>query len=152
MSTQELSALTIALVFGIPATFGVRRVVRAATPTLDKPTGIDQVTWSNLVARTSGGPWIGGLELYLAIAAFSLGGETLVAGWLAFKLASKWEVWRNVVQVPSKLEEIPDLQWYGIRSAIGNYVLVRFWVGTLANVLGGLAAAVAGKALVRLLW
>lgn len=68
----------------------------------------------------------------------------IIGGWLAFKVAAKWEVWKNIVQVPDSLGKSP-IEYLKARSALGSYILTRFLVGTLANVLVGLVAAHIGR-------
>ena len=125
--------------------FGVNRLLSAAAPQPARPEQIPAEVWTQIVLRTPGGKWIGALERYLSLAAFWTENPSLIAGWFAFKVAAKWEVWRHIVQVPSALEGIPPIEWYGIRSVLGSWVLTRFWLGTLVNVLIGLAAAYLGS-------
>lgn len=127
---------------------GVSCLLTCAAPEPPRPEQIAEKVWKQIIERTpGGGTWIGALERYLSLAVFWKGGQFvfLIAAWLAFKVAGKWEAWRNIVQVPPVLDEIPPLEWYGIRSVLGSWILTRFWLGTLVNVLIGLVAAYIGS-------
>ena len=89
-------------------------------------------------ART--GRWIGYLERFLALASFWIPEHTIIGAWVAFKLAAKWEGWRNIVQFPDKLEGTTQLDYLRARSELGSYLITRLLVGTFANILIGLVA------------
>ena len=127
--------------------FFVSRILSFAAPAPEIPKDkISAEVWNQLThQRGTGGKWIGTLERYLSLAAFWTGNPSLVAGWLAFKVASKWEVWKNIIQVPSDLEGISAVDWFGIRAVYGSWILTKFWIGTLANILAGLVAAYVGS-------
>jgi hypothetical protein len=120
----------------------VRRVLSSKTPAPHIPDNkIPDDVWKQLTQRGDGGKWIGILERYFCLAVFWTGNGTLVAAWLAFKVASKWEVWKNINQVPSKLDGVADADWFGLRAVYGSWILTRFWIGTLGNILAGLIGA-----------
>jgi hypothetical protein len=138
--------LLLKMVTGLAIAYGlgfiVSRILSSATPAPEIPKDkIPAEAWNQLTKPGTGGKWIGTLERFLSLAAFWTGNPSLVAGWLAFKVASKWEVWKNIVQVPPGLEGISAVDWFGIRHVYGSWILTRFWIGTLANVLAGLVAA-----------
>ena len=128
---EIVAAIAIATVLG----FGVKRLLSVAAPKPTAPVNIDNEVWQQIFQESGGGGWIGAGERYLSLAAFWTANHSLIAGWFAFKLASKWEVWKNIVQVPSALEEFPPLQWFHIRRLLSSWILTRFWIGTLVNVL-----------------
>ena len=69
--------------------------------------------------------------------------SSLLVG-LAFKVASKWNAWTNIIAVPKELPGLDPLEYLAARRKWGSRVLVTFLVGTLANVLAGyFGAAVA---------
>jgi hypothetical protein len=138
---EIVSAITIATVLG----FGVKALLSSAAAKPTRPDNIAAEVWDQIFEGTGGGPWIGALERYLSLAAFWTKNYALIAGWLAFKVASKWEVWKNIVQVPSALEEIPPFEWFRIRRLLGSWVLTRFWTGTLVNILIGLVSTYLGS-------
>jgi len=121
-----------------------------------KPAFIEQKIWSRIADRGAinreGGKWIGRLEGQLFLAAFWSGTVEIVAGWLAFKLASKWESWKNIVQVPVTLpgtDAKQEVEWFAARAQLGSWLLARFWIGTLANMLAALLSSLLGQELVR---
>ena len=109
-----------------------------------KPEALEQKPWEDLTYKVPGGWRIGLLERLLFLAAFWAGNYTLIAGWLAFKVASKWETWKNIIHVPEKVENVSDLEWYIVRARLGSWILTRFWLGTLGNILIGLVSAYIG--------
>lgn len=113
------------------------------------PEGIPAELWEAL--RTSGaetqGKWLGVLErLISAVAGWTQSFE-LVAGWLAFKVASKWEVWSNVLRLPDTFPGVEPLPYLKARRLWSSNLLMRFLIGSISNVLLGLAAAYLGKEL-----
>ena len=88
--------------------------------------------------------WLGILERVLSYGAILGGVPIAIAGWLAFKVASKWQVWANVVQVPKETSSNLGKTEVGAliaRHRWGSYVLMRFLLGTLSNILVGAALA-----------
>lgn len=73
-----------------------------------------------------------------------MGQYIMVGGWLAFKMAAKWESWKNIVQVPDNLDGVTPLNWFKAREALGSYMFARFLIGTLLNLLIGLVSAYVG--------
>jgi hypothetical protein len=125
----------------------VRPLVAYATD-FDRPNppkGIEEHIWWDIVDRGSGGSVLGHLERLLFFAAFWNGEPILVAGWLAFKVASGWQNWKLIVQVPDKMDGVDDLDYLRARSQLGSWIFHRFLIGTLGNVLAGLAAVTVAK-------
>ncbi|MCI0451602.1 MAG: hypothetical protein L0Z51_04310 [Candidatus Latescibacteria bacterium] len=114
---------------------------------LEKPDGFREAIWNAI--QPSGiehaGKWLGGLERLVALASAWTGAYELLAGWLAFKVASKWEVWSNVLKVPDSLPDVPPLEYLKARRIWGSLMLMRFLIGTLSNVLLGFVAAYIGQ-------
>ena len=142
-----LAVLAALLIANLPALV-VHPLFRQATHKPPPPRGVDAELWKQIVDRTSAGWLIGLLERNLALAALWIGKETLIAGWFAFKLASKWEVFRDIVKVPESVDGLTTLEWFGARSQLGSWLLARFWIGTLTNLLLGLIGALVGLSLV----
>ena len=64
--------------------------------------GPDREVWDLLMARGGSGPYVGAIEvLVFFIGLWSEEGWALVAGWLAFKVASKWKSWAEVSDYPN---------------------------------------------------
>jgi len=89
-----------------------------------------------------GARWLGGLERALFFVGFFQGSPELVAGWLLFKVASKWESWQNIVRIPESLEGVDPIEFLRYRHTWGVKVMQSFLVGTLSNILAGIAGAV----------
>jgi hypothetical protein len=91
------------------------------------------------------GAYIGLLERVLFFTALSMGanGPFIIAGYLGFKVAAKWEAWRNIVKVPRRLEDIAggeeNLDYFLLRKHWGSIRLSTFLVGTLYNMLCAMA-------------
>ena len=92
-----------------------------------------------------GARWVGGLERVLFFVGFLQESPELVAGWLLFKVASKWESWQNIIRVPESLDGVDSFEFLRYRHAWGVKVMQRFLIGTLSNIL----AAIAGVAVTR---
>jgi hypothetical protein len=124
-----------------------KRLLDAVAPPPACPSGIDKAIWDALLSRTDAGYAIGTAERLLILVASWMQSPTLIGAWLAFKLASKWETWKNVVQVPDALDGVNSTDWLIARNDLGSWLLNRFWLGTLYSVLAGLAAAYVGMRL-----
>jgi hypothetical protein len=64
----------------------------------------------------------------------------LIIGWLTFKVATKWETWKNIVDVQSNIDEEtskPFLNFY-FRFLWGGKVMQQFWIGTMINIFAGI--------------
>lgn len=127
---------------------------------LPPPNGIEKEDWLKLVCPgrlkkkeewslkkimlpTTEGAWLGILERILSFIAFYEEAPVVIAGWLAFKVASKWQVWTNVIKLPKELGEAKedDLSFVRARRYWAQMLLMRFLIGTLSNVLIGMAIA-----------
>jgi len=139
--------LGLVLVFAIGTAVGpvVRSATKAGRPS--PPVGIDANVWLDIIGRGSAASVLGHLERLLAFAAFWQEAPIIIAGWLAFKVASGWNNWSFIVRLPEKIEGVKDLDYLRARSQLGSWVFHRFLIGTLSNVLAGLGAAVVAKSL-----
>jgi hypothetical protein len=139
--------LGLILLFSIGSMVGP--LVSRATSRYDlsAPEGMPQDLWSNIVSRGTGGSYLGYLERPLYFAAFWNDTPVLVAGWLAFKVASGWHNWNHIVRLPEKIDGVNDKDFLRARSQLGSWIFHRFLIGTLGNVLAGLVAAVIAKGL-----
>ena len=113
----------------------------------DAPEGVDEDLWEAL--RESGteaaGAWLGGLERAVGVAAMWTNSMELVIGWLAFKVASKWQVWSTVVKVPDSIKGVGEPELLTARRKWGANLLMRFWIGTLGNLLVGIGCGYIGR-------
>ncbi len=118
----------------------------------DAPPGVDQEQWRTAVQGPGpGAALIGRLEsllVYLSVLYLGKEAAVIIGGWFAFKVASKWEVWSNVIKMPASLRGSTDLDLLRARRKLGYVMYDRFLVGTLLNVLLGAIVA----AIVRRIW
>lgn len=129
----------------------VGRLVAKGAKEPARPALLPDEVWKEHTRTEDGGDWLGFLERALFFAAFWTGSESLVGGWLAFKLASKWEVWKNVIRVPLRPDDHEGDSWFAATHTFGSWILQRFWIGTLLNVLLAFVFVAIGHGL-RCLW
>jgi hypothetical protein len=106
--------------------------------------------WDVVLARAGSGPILGVIEQSIFFIAFWSDGWPLLASWLAFKVASKWQSWTHVAQLPAP-PPADDLR------AVQEYVILRhkwvarrymtFMIGTGANILLAAFGVAIGKAI-----
>jgi hypothetical protein len=148
--------LLVAVSAGVATPLLSRPVVRivlnrlAPWDDLQPPSGVAKTQWEAVV-RGGGGAraasWLGAFECllaYVAMILFEKEAATLIGGWLAFKVASKWESWSNVGKVPETLGDlnVSQLDFLRARRQWGTMVYTRFLVGTLLNVVMGVLTGV----------
>jgi len=134
--------LLVLVVLGRGAKPLVRYVKKSYT--LRPPTEELREKWTSLTQGDRAGSVLGQLERIAFFAAFWVDAPAFVAGWLAFKVASKWNVWSNVISVPKTIAGIDELDYLIARRRWGSQVLMTFLVGTLFNVIVALIAKQAG--------
>ena len=129
----------------------VKWLMDEATKGIDlrPPEGIDRARWDQATSIPSedAGKLLGRLESLLFFMSLWFGIVTIILGWLAFKVATKWEAWQNLIQVPRQLKDVDDLEYLAARHRWASYVFMRFLVGTVGNLL----VAALGVAIGRLL-
>lgn len=66
---------------------------------------------------------------------------TIIGVWLAFKVASKWEAWQNIIKIPEDFHKYQNtnrttnlLDQFKARNIIASYTLQRWLLGTIGNV------------------
>jgi hypothetical protein len=103
---------------------------------------IQKKKWQDALSTDTsqkGGQWLRMAEQIAFVAAFSFFRKDvplLIGGWLAFKIAAKWEAWGNIHKFPDKFTECPDrLEELRARNEVGSITLTRFLLGTLGNIL-----------------
>lgn len=115
------------------------------------PESVDPELWRQVKkdSKHSGSEVLGYFERILFFASLWLGekGYILIGGWLTFKVASKWETWKNVVQVPNDLKGMEPRTYLVFRNAWGSYLFSRFLIGTLYNLLLGFMGVLIGEAI-----
>lgn len=147
-----LALITLAqILVGFLVTFliglGVRPLLEYAkkTMSLPPPSAALASEWKKVVSGNEGGRVLGHLERLLFFGAFYVNAEAVVAGWLAFKVASKWNAWTNVVTVPKEIAGIDPIEFLIARRSWASHVLMTFLVGTLANVIAGYLGVVVAR-------
>lgn len=101
--------------------------------------------WAELTRGNEAGGIIGILERLFFFGAFWANAPSAIGAWLAFKVASKWQVWSTVVALPDSLTGAKQLDYVIARRRWSSHLLVTFLVGTLANVLIGFLGVVVGR-------
>jgi hypothetical protein len=142
-----LSHVLIGLVVTILLGFGVSPVMDYAKKSMHLPPPSEATAdqWSQLMKGRESGAVLGWLERFMFFAAFLAGADIAVAAWLAFKVASKWNAWENVITVPKALEGVSELDFLIARRAWGSHVLMTFLIGTAYNVVAGLLGAATAR-------
>ena len=118
------------------------------TITLTPPDGISQDDWDSITNDKKieePGKWLGAFERVLIFFSVWIQEYEIIAGWFAFKVASKWQVWSNIIKVPESMTESKDtrmmLSYLRARRAWGARLLSRFLIGTITNILIGFIVA-----------
>lgn len=101
--------------------------------------------WTNLTSGNEGGCVLGYLERILFFGAFWAEAHTVIGAWLAFKVASKWNVWSNVISVPEIIEGLDPINYLIARRCWGSQLLMTFLIGTLSNVIIGFLGVLVGR-------
>lgn len=130
MSEISLIALLVGIGVTVLLGLGVGYVLSHNTDSLkpEWPNNISESDWG-LVIGESGGSNIGFFERTLFLVALLIGEYSIIGFWLAFKLGAKWETWNHVVRLSE-----PELA-LGIRRKLGSWLLTRFLIGTLVNII-----------------
>ena len=141
--SQLLFALSVTLALGWPVGLILRAIERSIV--VPKPARISDDQWNLLttIPGRVGGSWIGHIERFLFFVSITAALPELAVGWLAFKVASKWEAWGNVYKIPPKLARSTEFEWFLARTRWGSRTFQRSLIGTGAN----LAAAIIGATL-----
>lgn len=141
------------IVIGLPITVVLGlftgRVVQMVKIKPMAPEGISQkrLNESLLIGREDerSASVLGFLERIIFFAAFFSNAGLVAAGWLAFKVASKWQVWEHIIQLPKEFPCEDPLERLRVRTEWGSLLLSRFLMGTLYNVFCGLAGAAVAR-------
>jgi hypothetical protein len=139
-------------VLGIAVTYFLGTRVNSLLPDLERvldylPAEADAERFRQLVLKATPheGETLGILERLLFFATFWVGGYgfVLAGAWLAFKVASKWESWQHI----DKETLIPNdpLAETTFRHAWFTHLLMRFQIGSIANILCAVAGMLVGR-------
>lgn len=94
---------------------------------------------------------LGILESVFFYWSFWIGEPQWVGGWLALKVATKWQVWQQVIRLPEKSANVEDLQITKFRAVWGTILYNRFLLGTIYNIVVAIVAASIGHLLPSLI-
>lgn len=132
---QILVGLLVTLSLGLI----VKPLLKHAKKSMKLPPPNSTLTdeWARVVSGNEGGRVLGHLERFLFFCAFFANADAVVAGWLAFKVASKWNAWTNVVCVPKDIAGVHPIGFLIARRSWASHLLMTFLIGTLANVIAG---------------
>jgi len=153
MEFAYLCLLPVAAVLGVlvvglaevPISWMMKNKVSAKIVFPKKPAKITATRYEELKNPPPGGEWVGRFERAFLFVAILAGAPALVGIWFAFKVASKWDAWSNIYQVPAEIKDVDPIQWFLIRRAFGARIYQRFLIGTAANFL----AATIGAGIIR---
>jgi hypothetical protein len=149
---MEIWMIIIALAIAILPNIGEKGLTgfilsRMGLDSSKLPDGIPQEIWDAVqpVSADVGGKWIGSIERFVSSIAAWLVVYEILAGWFAFKVASKWETWSNVVKVPDSLDGKTDITYLKARRILSSHLYARFLLGSGINVCVGIVIGVFGK-------
>ena len=120
---------------------------------LELPPSVDERTrlkWKELTSGNEGGAVIGQIERSMFFVAILMDAPIVVGGWLAFKVASKWQAWTTSNAALSEFKEIDSLDAAIGRRRWSSHVLTTFLVGTGYNICAGLVGAAVARGLLQL--
>jgi hypothetical protein len=102
-------------------------------------------SWKKLVKGNEGGKLLGNLERVIYFGAFWIGKPVIIGSWLAFKVATKWNAWSNIISVPKHIENVDPLDYLNARRRWGSQLLMTFLIGTAANIIISFVGVLLGK-------
>jgi len=145
MFLQLGTSILIIVLMGVAVGPLIRFSTKGSLPRPPKPISAD--LWDEIIARGKGVSLLGYLERFFYLAAFWMKAPILIAGWLAFKVASGWHNWSMIVKLPEDLKGVDQIEYLRARSQFGSWIFHRFLIGTLANILISLIAVVIARSL-----
>ena len=146
MILQVGTSILITFVLGFTVGPIMHFGTKGSLPRPPKPISAD--LWNEIIGRGTGVSLLGYLERFFYLAAFWMEAPILIAGWLAFKVASGWHNWSMIVKLPEDLEGVNQIEYLRARSQLGSWIFHRFLIGTLANILISLIAVVLTRYLI----
>ncbi|MFJ6089354.1 hypothetical protein [Pseudomonas chlororaphis] len=140
---QILAGLVVTFLLGLT----IKPLLKHATKSMSLPAPNSALAseWARVISENKGGSVLGALERFLFFCAFLANADVVVAGWLTFKVASKWNAWTNIVSVPKEIPNIDPIGFLIARRSWASHLLVTFLVGTLANVIAGFLGVVVAR-------
>jgi hypothetical protein len=136
---EPVAGLLITWGLGLGAWFAVERV------------RIQRPPWLQAIGSRRHAPeLLGWLERTFFFAAIWLEQPLGIGAWLAFKVATKWNAWTMLGKIPDDLGGHTDAERTRSRAEWAAYLNNRLLIGTLYNILCGVAGAAAGWLVIRL--
>ncbi len=144
---SQLLNLAVGLAALVVLGLGARLVVRRAghLAPLPPPSPELEAKWDELTSHDEGGAILGHLERALFFVSLWGNVQIIVGAWLAFKVASKWDVWSNLIAVPKDLPDVDPVEYLLARRRWGARTLMRFLVGTAYNIVAAVVAVAIGN-------
>jgi hypothetical protein len=143
-----LSQIAVGLLITFLLGFGAKPLLRHAKKSmspLKSPSVSLTDRWAILAHASEGGAMLGWLERFMFFGALWAEAPILIGAWLAFKVASKWQAWSNVISVPNSIEGLDPIDFLIARRSWGSHLLMTFLVGTAYNILVALLGAAVGR-------
>ena len=89
--------------------------------------------WKDDILAT--GNIIGFLERTIYTLAIIVGHPVFIGGWLAFKVAAKWENWAHIVRLPELKSSDLNSTEFEHRAKFASWLHSRFLIGVLLNIV-----------------
>src|SRR5450759_5009275 len=128
----KLLGAALGLVATLLLGFGVKRAIGTVKVEVPSPNGVDPKEWNSAMQPmgVETGMWLlGVLEQIIYFISLWVGAYLVIGGWLAFKLASKWQVWQHIVKFPiDKVPSIKPLEIFRVSNALGSRLLSKFLI------------------------
>jgi hypothetical protein len=111
----------IGLLLLYPLGLLLERIIEAVGSQVDKgsigvPSGISAESWEKYTRKVDGpGEWLGHIERILFYISILIAMPEIIVGLLAFKVASKWQVWKTIINVPEKLTDVDEIEYFSAR-------------------------------------
>jgi hypothetical protein len=104
-----------------------------------------QKAWREVICETEGGAILGWFErsIFVAILMAEPSASSVIAGWLGFKVASKWKIWEYLLPEPKEMDNVAPAELLAARRRRNSHVLMTFLIGTAYNLAAGLAGTIA---------
>lgn len=74
----------------------------------------------------------------------------LIAAWLAFKVASKWNTWSTIAKIPDHLQDVNGYDYLEAKNLVATITLQRWLLGNLSNILGAILSLFLSYWLIKL--
>lgn len=120
---------------------------------LRSPEGVDDEKWQSAfqLSKEQMKPTkiLGFFEAIIIFISLYIGKPEVIAGWLTFKLASKWQTWNAIMRLPEKIDGIDDIEYIGAKNQIASATLQRWLIGTLGNILAGFFGLMMGIGIIK---